>query len=238
MQQALYSTFAASDSLAPAAIAGAVSAALFTASRLGRIPDALKPLMRNLLGWTATLLFMFQPLAQLVSPLSAPAVLIVTLLISYCTTVAVSVHRIRQVSIPLAVKHIAAASLLEVSRCITQRHPHSMGCSRCTVPDVQMNNFAVPTSLEGLSLGTILLALVGNGLMVPRALFTRDSIWLLGSAWGSAFGWLQLLSMFVGRSASGCAPDPTGRVTAAGGHRSVLHEFFPRVCNAIRNKGS
>ena len=65
-QQALYSTFAASDSLAPAAIAGAVSAALFTASRLGRIPDALKPLMRNLLGWTATLLFMFQPLAQLV----------------------------------------------------------------------------------------------------------------------------------------------------------------------------
>ena len=69
-----------------------------------------------------------------------------------------------------------------------------------------MNNFAVPTSLEGLSLGTILLALVGNGLMVPRALFTRDSIWLLGSAWGSAFGWLQMLSMFVGRSATGCAP--------------------------------
>ncbi len=65
--QALYSTFAASDSLAPAAVAGAVSAVLFAASRAGRIPDALKPLMRNLLGWTATLLFMFQPLAQLVS---------------------------------------------------------------------------------------------------------------------------------------------------------------------------
>jgi hypothetical protein len=28
--------------------------------------DSLVPLMRNLLGWTATLLFMFQPLAQLV----------------------------------------------------------------------------------------------------------------------------------------------------------------------------
>ena len=64
--QALYSTFSKSDSLAPAATAGAVSAALFTASRLGRLPDAMKPLMRNLLGWTATLLFMFQPLAQLV----------------------------------------------------------------------------------------------------------------------------------------------------------------------------
>ncbi len=74
-----------------------------------------------------------------------------------------------------------------------------------------MNNFAVPTSLEGLSMGTILLALLGNGLMVPRALFTRDSIWLLGSAWGSAFSWLQLLSMFVGRSASGCAPDAQGK---------------------------
>ena len=68
----------------------------------------------------------------------------------------------------------------------------------------QINNFEVPTSLEGLSLGTIILALVGNGLMVPRAMFTRDSIWLLGSAWGSTFGWLQLLSMFVGRSAAGC----------------------------------
>jgi len=72
VRQALYSTFAVSDSLAPAAIAGAVSAALFAASRAGRIPNALKPLMRNLLGWTATLLFMFQPLAQLVSLLSEP----------------------------------------------------------------------------------------------------------------------------------------------------------------------
>ena len=64
--QALFSTFVKSDSLAPAAVAGAVSLALFTASRLGRLPAALVPLMRNLLGWTATLLFMFQPLAQLV----------------------------------------------------------------------------------------------------------------------------------------------------------------------------
>ncbi len=64
--QALFSTFVKSDSLAPAAVAGAVSVALFTARRLGRLPAALVPLMRNLLGWTATLLFMFQPLAQLV----------------------------------------------------------------------------------------------------------------------------------------------------------------------------
>ena len=77
---------------------------------------------------------------------------------------------------------------------------------RICVLGSQLNNFAVPTSLEGLSLGTILLATLGNGLMVPRALFTRDSIWLLGSAWGSVFGWLQLLSMFVGRTASGCVP--------------------------------
>ncbi len=101
-----------------------------------------------------------------------------------------------------------------------------------------MNNFAVPTSLEGLSLGTILLALLGNGLMVPRALFTRDSIWLLGSAWGSAFGWLQLLSMFVGRSATGCAPDPRGREPAAGGHAGArFMTSIQRSCKSVRRNG-
>ena len=98
-----------------------------------------------------------------------------------------------------------------------------------------MNNFAVPTSLEGLSLGTILLALLGNGLMVPRALFTRDSIWLLGSAWGSAFGWLQLLSMFVGRSASGCAPVPTGRVAAASDHAGRASWSVSKVLQISEN---
>jgi hypothetical protein len=68
----------------------------------------------------------------------------------------------------------------------------------------QARNFAEPESLAGLSLGTILLATAGNGLMVPRALYTRDAIWLLGSAWGALLNWAQLLSMFLGRGADGC----------------------------------
>lgn len=47
-------------------MAGALSVALGGARRMGRLPPALEPLMGGLLGWTATLLFMFQPLAQLV----------------------------------------------------------------------------------------------------------------------------------------------------------------------------
>ena len=223
-KQALFSTFSKSDSLAPAMVAGAVSAALFTASRLGRIPDALKPLMRNLLGWTATLLFMFQPLAQLVRATfmvvdQASAVL----LRRRCHQVGVFPTARELMQVPCGQLHrvfvhgaasvwfSAAAWHLALAR--RQSAAHAVA-----VVTLQINNFEVPTSLEGLSLGTILLALVGNGLMVPRALFTRDSIWLLGSAWGSSFGWLQLLSMFVGRSATGCASDRPH----AGGMQSVL----------------
>lgn len=64
--QALWQTFAATPSTLPGAIAAGCAAALFVMKRLGRMPASLEPLSRNLLGWTATLLFMFQPLAQLV----------------------------------------------------------------------------------------------------------------------------------------------------------------------------
>ncbi len=43
----------------------------------------------------------------------------------------------------------------------------------------------------------MLLALLGNSLMVPRALFVQDRIWQLGSCWACFAGWGQLLSMFV-----------------------------------------
>ena len=45
---------------------------------------------------------------------------------------------------------------------------------------VQLRNFAVPASLAGVSLGTVLLATCGNSLMVPRALFTDDAVWFAG----------------------------------------------------------
>ncbi|KAG1666580.1 hypothetical protein FOA52_000547 [Chlamydomonas sp. UWO 241] len=61
-----------------------------------------------------------------------------------------------------------------------------------------VRNFAEPGSLEGLSLGTMLLALTGNALMLPRALFTRDRVWIVGASWGCIAGWGQLLSMRIG----------------------------------------
>ena len=47
---------------------------------------------------------------------------------------------------------------------------------------MQLRNFAVPASLEGVSLGTVLLATAGNALMVPRALLTDDLVWFAGCA--------------------------------------------------------
>ena len=38
--------------------------------------------------------------------------------------------------------------------------------------------------------------------MVPRALFTRDIVWMAGTIWACTAGWGQLLSMFLGKSAS------------------------------------
>lgn len=65
------------------------------------------------------------------------------------------------------------------------------------MPVAQLHrNLADPTTLAGLSVGTNLLALCGNGLMIPRALWTRDAVWLTGCAWGTlVMGWGVLLSL-------------------------------------------
>jgi hypothetical protein len=42
----------------------------------------------------------------------------------------------------------------------------------------------------------MLLALAGNALMVPRAMFVRDVVWLSGTTWACVAGWGQLFSMF------------------------------------------
>ncbi|MEW5308690.1 MAG: hypothetical protein WDW38_000629 [Sanguina aurantia] len=61
-------------------------------------------------------------------------------------------------------------------------------------------NFQDPGSLAGLSVLTMLLALAGNMMMVPRALFTRDTTWTVGSGWAVATGWVAFLSLFLGTS--------------------------------------
>lgn len=59
-------------------------------------------------------------------------------------------------------------------------------------------------ALQGISKLSCVLAMVGNAMMVPRALYTRDLIWFTGSTWGyTLMGWGQLLSLFLARDASG-----------------------------------
>lgn len=60
-----------------------------------------------------------------------------------------------------------------------------------------------PANLHGLSVFTILLALIGNGLLIPRALFIRDLMWFIGCSWGSSVqGWGILLSMYINKATS------------------------------------
>ena len=40
-----------------------------------------------------------------------------------------------------------------------------------------IKNYTQPDSLEGIAIGSVLLGALGNGLMIPRALFLRDVIW-------------------------------------------------------------
>lgn len=64
---------------------------------------------------------------------------------------------------------------------------------------LQVRNFSDLSSLAGLSLGTMLLALVGNAACMPRALYTRDAAWAFGSTWGCLLmGWAQLLCLALG----------------------------------------
>ena len=41
----------------------------------------------------------------------------------------------------------------------------------------QWSNYLNPANIKGLSVFTVLLAMAGNGLLLPRALFTRDLMW-------------------------------------------------------------
>ncbi|KAK9868469.1 hypothetical protein WJX84_006809 [Apatococcus fuscideae] len=131
LPQAIWATFSSTITPLPACIAGATGAAFLALDRSGQLPPAMRGHWASVPGWTATLLFMFQPLAQAVS------------------------------------------------------------------------NFSGTADLAGLSVGSLLLAMTGNGLMVPRALAMRDAVWLTGSTWGTLLTWTQLLSLFVSFTPSG-----------------------------------
>ncbi|GAB4814230.1 hypothetical protein N2152v2_001276 [Parachlorella kessleri] len=125
--QVLWTALVGTPTLLPSLTTFGLGCAMLVLSAAGRLPPAIESAWSGLSAGTATLLFVLQPVAQLIK------------------------------------------------------------------------NFQDPASLSGLSLATIQLAACGNALMVPRALFTRDLIWLVGSSWGSlVFGWAQALSLWLG----------------------------------------
>lgn len=67
------------------------------------------------------------------------------------------------------------------------------------MPIAQMwTNYLNPNNIRGLSVDSILLAMIGNGLLIPRALFTRDIMWFTGSSWAALlYGWGNLLSIYI-----------------------------------------
>nr|BAJ34305.1 unnamed protein product [Eutrema halophilum] len=67
------------------------------------------------------------------------------------------------------------------------------------MPISQMwTNFLNPENIKGLSPITMVLAMMGNGLMIPRALFIRDLMWFTGSIWGTLFyGYGNILCLYV-----------------------------------------
>ncbi|KAJ6693816.1 hypothetical protein OIU85_004584 [Salix viminalis] len=73
------------------------------------------------------------------------------------------------------------------------------------MPVSQMwTNFLNPDNIKGLSAFSMLLAMIGNGLMIPRALFIRDFMWFTGSTWAAVFyGYGNILCMYYFNSISG-----------------------------------
>lgn len=67
------------------------------------------------------------------------------------------------------------------------------------MPIAQMwTNYLNPNNIQGLSVDSLLLAMIGNGLLIPRALFTRDIMWFTGSSWAALlYGWGNILSVYI-----------------------------------------
>ncbi|KAJ7526338.1 hypothetical protein O6H91_16G002400 [Diphasiastrum complanatum] len=128
LPQVMWSTFDPylPPSLLPGMIALVTASVLVLLDRMKRLPKQMESFMGGLAAWSATLLFMWGPVAQM------------------------------------------------------------------------WTNIVKPSNIQGLSVFTILLAMIGNSLLLPRALFTRDVMWFTGSSWGALLqGWGILLTMYI-----------------------------------------
>jgi len=160
LPQVMWSTFEPiiPHSILPSVIFGSAALTMIILARMGKLPEKVVLYMGSVSAWTATLLFMWGPVAQM------------------------------------------------------------------------WTNFLTPANIKGLSVNTVLLAMVGNGLLLPRALFIRDFMWFTGSSWGcSLAGEGILISMFINDCVS--APLFYG-VTV--GYFSYLGAMFWRDSRAYR----
>ncbi|KAL3683188.1 hypothetical protein R1sor_001210 [Riccia sorocarpa] len=128
LPQVMWSTFEPyiPHSVVPGIFFGVLAVTMIALARLEKLPPKILTIMGGVSAWTATLLFMWAPVAQ------------------------------------------------------------------------WWTNYINPANIRGLSVFTILLAMIGNSLLLPRALFTRDLMWFTGSSWGTMLqGWGILLSMYL-----------------------------------------
>lgn len=119
------------NTILPGAVAFVMAVAAVVMARMGKLSEEGTKFVGSISGWTATLLFMWMPVAQM------------------------------------------------------------------------WTNFLKPDNIKGLSAVSMLLAMIGNGLMIPRALFIRDFMWFTGSSWASVFyGWGNLVCLYCFNSIS------------------------------------
>ncbi|KAI3956923.1 hypothetical protein MKX01_000957 [Papaver californicum] len=133
LPQVMWSTFVPNipNSILPGSIAFVMAITAVIMARTGRLSAKNVKIIGSLSGWTATLLFMWMPIAQM------------------------------------------------------------------------WTSYLNPENIKGLSAISMLLAMIGNGLMIPRALFIRDLMWFTGSFWASVLhGWGNLLCMYCFNSIS------------------------------------
>ncbi|XP_020113200.1 maltose excess protein 1-like, chloroplastic [Ananas comosus] len=127
LPQVMWSTFVPSipNSILPGIVSCTVGVAVVAMARIGKLPEDWVKFVRSISGWTATLLFMWMPIAQM------------------------------------------------------------------------WTTYLNPDNIKGLSALTILLGMIGNALMIPRALFIRDLMWFTGASWASILhGWGNLACMY------------------------------------------
>ncbi|XP_020579792.1 maltose excess protein 1-like, chloroplastic isoform X3 [Phalaenopsis equestris] len=81
--------------------------------------------------------------------------------------------------------------------------PGLICCSLAIVVIILWTNYINPDNIRGLAALTLLLGMIGNGLMIPRALFIRDLMWFTGATWASLLqGWGNLAWMYCLKSIS------------------------------------